>query len=106
MYTPLNRFISADMARKNRIIHPSKVLHFFNVPKMSDTELEQLFVKAGAKPPMQVKWLPAKNDAKVGLATEIKASKKNTHCVFLGFKGNRSILYLFFHNFLNIYFFH
>lgn len=61
----LNRFVTPDMARKNRIIHPSKVLHFFNLTKVAEDELQQMFVKQGAVVPNQIKWVPAKSDAKL-----------------------------------------
>ena len=60
----MNRFMTPDMARKNRIIHPSKVLHFFNILKVDDSVLENLFTKVGATLPIQIKWVPAKNEAK------------------------------------------
>jgi heterogeneous nuclear ribonucleoprotein L len=61
----LNRFISPDQARKNRIIRPSKVLHFFGISKLSDEEMKDIFASAGAAVPNQVKWVPAKEGAKL-----------------------------------------
>ena len=71
----LNRFVTPDLARKNRIIRPSAVLHFFNIMKMSDGEVEQLFGSASAPLPQKIKWVSNKQDqaedpkqAGVGLA--------------------------------------
>lgn len=61
----MNRFLTTETSRKNRIIHPSKVVHFFNIPKISDTDLANLFRNAGAVVPTQIKWMPPKNEAKV-----------------------------------------
>ena len=60
----MNRFITPDMARKNRIIRPSKVLHFFNILKIPDAEFENMFSSMGAVVPNQIKWVPCKNEAK------------------------------------------
>ena len=48
------RFVTPDQARKNRIIRPSKVLHFFGISKLTDQEMGDTFVKAGAALPTQV----------------------------------------------------
>ena len=71
----LNRFVTADLARKNRIIRPSAVLHFFNIMKMSDAEVVELFSGAHAPLPQKVKWVTTKQgegedskQAGVGLA--------------------------------------
>jgi len=60
----MNRFVTPAMAAKNRIIRPSKVLHFFNILKIPDTEFENMFSKEGAAVPIQIKWVPCKNEAK------------------------------------------
>ena len=54
------------MARKNRIICPSRVLHFFNILKVEDSMLESLFSSFGAPVPNQIKWVSSKNDGKQG----------------------------------------
>jgi len=60
-----NRFDTPERASKNRIIPPTAILHFYNVPKMEDAEMEALFVENGATKPNKVKWFPAKSDKSV-----------------------------------------
>lgn|ERR1719369_2558820 len=57
-----NRFDTPDRAAKNRIIAPTKCLHFFNIPKMEDSELEALFTDNGAPAPIKMKWFPSKSE--------------------------------------------
>ena len=57
-----NRFDTPERAAKNRIVPPSKTLHFYNVPKMEDDRLLALFTENGAAEPVKVKWLPHKSD--------------------------------------------
>ena len=60
-----NRFDTPDRAAKNRIIAPTSILHFYNVPKMEDEEMEAIFTDRGAPAPNKVKWFPAKSDKSV-----------------------------------------
>merc|ERR1719167_1912518 len=46
-----NRFMTPKRAAKNRIIAPTKILHFYNVPKIEDEELEFIFTSASANAP-------------------------------------------------------
>ena len=40
----LNRFNTKEMARKNRILPPTKVIHFYGVPReMSESDIEEMF---------------------------------------------------------------
>jgi len=57
-----NRFDTPERAAKNRIIAPTKILHFYNVPKMEDQEMEDIYTQAGAAAPTKIKWFPAKSD--------------------------------------------
>jgi heterogeneous nuclear ribonucleoprotein L len=42
-----NRFINPEMASKNRIQPPSKILHFFNTPPgLESSDIETIFVTA------------------------------------------------------------
>jgi heterogeneous nuclear ribonucleoprotein L len=52
-----NRFSTPERAAKNRILPPSKYLHFYNVPKLTDSEMENVFSDAGAPTPTSIKWL-------------------------------------------------
>lgn len=63
--TRMNRFDTPDRAAKNRIVPPTKTLHFYNLPKMEDDELRQLFADQGAVRPLGIKWLPYKNERSV-----------------------------------------
>jgi len=99
-----NRFDTPERAAKNRVIAPTSILHFYNVPKMSDEEMEALFTDRGAPAPNKIKWFPAKSEKSVsGLAefdnvqeaceaialvnhTEIEGSnKKYPYCMKLCF---------------------
>ena len=58
-----NRFINPEMAAKNRIQPPSKILHFFNTPPGLDaTDVEQLFLSHGSPQPKCIKLFPSKTD--------------------------------------------
>ena len=58
-----NRFINPEMASKNRIQPPSKILHFFNTPPgLESTDIEAIFTKAGAPKPKCVKMFPSKTE--------------------------------------------
>ncbi|XP_071520728.1 heterogeneous nuclear ribonucleoprotein L isoform X3 [Panulirus ornatus] len=57
-----NRFINPEMASKNRIQPPSKILHFFNTPPGLDEDtLKQLFVDGGVTEPKSIKLFPSKS---------------------------------------------
>jgi heterogeneous nuclear ribonucleoprotein L len=56
-----NRFATPERAAKNRFIPPTKVLHFYNVPKMTDDELTSLFTEVGAAYPARIKWFEPKS---------------------------------------------
>ena len=58
-----NRFMNPEMASKNRIQPPSKILHFFNTPPgLDEHEVEKLFMEHGAPQPKCVKMFPSKTD--------------------------------------------
>jgi heterogeneous nuclear ribonucleoprotein L len=58
-----NRFINPEMASKNRIQPPSKILHFFNTPPGQEaSDIEELFLRQGAPKPKCVKMFPSKTD--------------------------------------------
>merc|ERR1719481_1104346 len=57
----LNRFTTHDQAKKNRIISPTKVLHFFGISKMTEAEAENMFLEYAAPQPNQIKWVESKN---------------------------------------------
>ena len=50
------------MAKKNRIVPPTKVLHFFGIAKCAEAEIEEMFVKADAPRPNRVKWVESKKE--------------------------------------------
>ena len=56
------RFSTAYVARKNRILPPTKVLHFFGISKCDEDEIEELFVGAEAPRPSKVKWVESKKE--------------------------------------------
>ena len=58
-----NRFINPEMAAKNRIQPPSKILHFFNTPPgLQAADVEEIFMSHGTTRPKCVKMFPSKTD--------------------------------------------
>uniref|UniRef100_A0A0N7ZC55 RRM domain-containing protein n=1 Tax=Scylla olivacea TaxID=85551 RepID=A0A0N7ZC55_SCYOL len=58
-----NRFINPEMASKNRIQPPSKILHFFNTPPGLDEEtLKQVFLEGEVVEPKSIKLFPSKTE--------------------------------------------
>jgi heterogeneous nuclear ribonucleoprotein L len=58
-----NRFINPEMASKNRIQPPSKILHFFNTPPgLEANDVEILFTGHGSPKPKCVKMFPSKTE--------------------------------------------
>ena len=58
-----NRFINPEMAAKNRIQPPSKILHFFNTPPgLEATDIEELFLSHSTPRPKCIKMFPSKTD--------------------------------------------
>ena len=58
-----NRFINPEMASKNRIQPPSKILHFFNTPPgLESDDIEALFTTHGSPKPKCVKMFPSKTE--------------------------------------------
>ena len=69
MCNRLNRFTTADMAKKNRILPPTKVtfairilliitsqvVHFYGIPKCPEVEVETIFTGHGAAKPNKIK---------------------------------------------------
>ena len=55
-----NRFNSPQQALKNRLLPPNKVLHFYNVPKMEDDAMMDIFCDANAPFPTKVTWFDLK----------------------------------------------
>ncbi|XP_042229054.1 heterogeneous nuclear ribonucleoprotein L-like isoform X9 [Homarus americanus] len=57
-----NRFINPEMASKNRIQPPSKILHFFNTPPGLDEDtLKQVFLDGEVTEPKSIKLFPSKS---------------------------------------------
>lgn len=58
-----NRFINPEMASKNRIQPPSKILHFFNTPPgLEADDISDIFVQTGSPRPKCVKMFPSKTE--------------------------------------------
>ncbi|KAK3861538.1 hypothetical protein Pcinc_032513 [Petrolisthes cinctipes] len=58
-----NRFINPEMASKNRIQPPSKILHFFNTPPGLDEDtLKQVFMEGDVIEPKSIKLFPSKTE--------------------------------------------
>jgi len=58
-----NRFMNPEMASKNRIQPPSKILHFFNTPpNMEEEDIEKVFTDQGVQQPTCVKLFPSKTE--------------------------------------------
>ena len=58
----LNRFSTASTAKKNRIVGPTKVLHFFGIPKCDEDVIAEFFVEHEAPRPNKVKWVETKKE--------------------------------------------
>merc|ERR1719336_2284934 len=59
----LNRFNTKEMARKNRILAPTKVIHFYGVPKESgEQDIMDLFGEYCAPPPAKIKFVESKKE--------------------------------------------
>lgn len=56
-----NRFNTPSQAAKNRLVPPTKILHFFNVPDMSDDAMMDIFSDSNAPFPTKVKWFESKS---------------------------------------------
>ncbi|GFY24746.1 heterogeneous nuclear ribonucleoprotein L [Trichonephila clavipes] len=57
-----NRFTNPEAASKNRILPPSKMLHFFNAPfGISEEQMKKVFEEKEASPPTSVKLFTSKN---------------------------------------------
>ena len=78
-----NRFDTPDRAAKNRIIAPTKILHFYNVPKMEDPEMEDIFSRVGAPLPAKIKWFPAKSDKSVSGLCEFDNVQESCEAIVL-----------------------
>ncbi|KAK7077530.1 hypothetical protein SK128_017827, partial [Halocaridina rubra] len=56
-----NRFINPEMASKNRIQPPSKILHFFNTPpQLTEDQLIKVFQDGEVTEPKSIKLFPSK----------------------------------------------
>jgi len=59
----LNRFNTKEMARKNRILAPTKVIHFYGVPRdMTEADIERLFSEQCAPAPNKIKFVESKKE--------------------------------------------
>ena len=67
-----NRFDTPERAAKNRIIPPTRIIHFYNVPKLEDDEMLGLFAEKGSPAPSKIKWFPAKSDKSVSGLVEFE----------------------------------
>jgi len=57
-----NRFLNADMASKNRLQPPCKVLHFYNTPPgLTDDDLRKVFDENQVSPPAEIRLLQNKS---------------------------------------------
>jgi len=57
-----NRFDTPERAAKNRILPATKFLHFYNVPKLEEGDLETVFTDKGAPSPTRIKFFPSSNE--------------------------------------------
>jgi len=58
-----NRFINPEMASKNRIQPPSKILHFFNTPPgLEASDIEEIFLGQSTPRPKCIKMFPSKTE--------------------------------------------
>ena len=58
-----NRFLNADMASKNRLQPPCKVLHFYNTPPgLSEDDLRRVFEENETAFPAEIRLLQNKSE--------------------------------------------
>jgi len=62
-----NRFSTSKQAAKNRKVQPTKTLHFYNVPKMDDDSLMDIFTDQHAPFPTNVSWFESSANTYTGL---------------------------------------
>jgi len=58
----MNRFTTPEMSKKNRILPPTKVVHFYGIPKVVEEEVEKIFTGHGAATPNKIKWVETKKE--------------------------------------------
>lgn len=64
----LSRFLTAEGTSKNRIIGPSRILHFYNAPPDATEEsLKDIFTKSGAILPKGIKFFSQGGKSATGL---------------------------------------
>lgn len=64
----LSRFLTAEGTSKNRIIGPSRILHFYNAPPDATEEsLKDIFSKSGAILPKGIKFFSQGGKSATGL---------------------------------------
>jgi len=56
-----NRFNTPQQAAKNRLMPPTKTLHFYNVPKMDEDSMMDIFTEANAPFPVKITWFDVKS---------------------------------------------
>lgn len=75
-----NRFLNADMASKNRLQPPCKVLHFYNTPPgLTDDDLRKVFDENQVSPPAEIRLLQNKSQSTV-LFSLFLLLLKCSHC--------------------------
>jgi len=57
-----NRFDTPERAAKNRVMPPTRVLHFYNTPHLSEDQMGDLFVDHEAACPTNVRWFESKKE--------------------------------------------
>jgi hypothetical protein len=95
-----NRFDTPQRAARNRILPPGPELLFFNVPKLENDELEEVFTKAGATVPIRIKWFPSSSGSKaasgvVEFSTVEEAVNALVLCNHTQVEGNKGARYPF-----------
>lgn len=64
-----NRFLNSDMASKNRLQPPCKVLHFYNTPPgLTEEDLRKVFEENGTAFPAEVRLLQNKSTIEIFVA--------------------------------------
>jgi len=67
-FTLPSRFLTAEGTSKNRIIGPSRILHFYNAPPDATEEsLKDIFAKSGAILPKGIKFFSQGGKSATGL---------------------------------------
>lgn len=79
-----NRYANPKQTNKNKIITPTKILHYFNIPpKLSKKILKKIFTNIKTKYPEKIKQFPTTNTKNSSNLIQFKNTKKTINTLTL-----------------------